>query len=184
MDRRKYPFDIIFTTGYNEYAVQAFSLSAVDYLMKPIDPDRLRHAVNRAMYLRNNAAASEKYGILLQQMRGERPNKIALSTEEGDIFVKVKDIVHMEANGAYTKIFLTSGEMVMVSKNLRFFSDALAQHDMFFRTHRSFLVNIYEIKNTKTKGGTTLHMSNGKDVEVSRSKRNDFEAFYKTNMIK
>jgi len=170
-------FEVIFTTAYSEFALQAFKVSATDYLLKPIDVAELQHAVEKVKQDKDRLGENimERMKQLLQNMATPEPEnyKLALPTAEGLTFIKVKDIMYLKASGNYTEIFMADGSKQLVSKNLKEYDDLLSpQH--FFRTHHSFLVNINCIKSyVKGEGGYVI-MNDGASLDVSRRKKEAF----------
>ena len=166
-------FSIIFTTAYSEYAVQAFQVSAVDYLLKPIQIDALQKAVEKAKSLaRNNN--TDKYDTLKSNVGGNGIQKIALPVSNGLMFVPLSDLELVEADGSYSHFVLKNGEKIMVSKRLKEFESALLNSQKFFRPHRSYIVNIDSIKQYVKSDGGYLLMQNGAQVSLSREMRDEF----------
>jgi len=154
-------FALIFTTAYDAYAIKAFKFSAIDYLLKPIDPSELQHAIERAHKAKNPTITP------VESNKAEQ--KIVLKTTDQRYVLAIKDIFYLEADGSYT-IFHTQSEKIMVSKNLKYYEDLLQEYD-FVRSHNSYLVSKYHIKALKT---NTLILSNGSEVPVSHRKRKLF----------
>lgn len=147
-------FQIIFATAYNQYAIKAFKLSAVDYLLKPIDADQLKDAVARAQKQREKQTTS--YQLLKHQLMGDR-GKLALPQANGIKFIPFADILFLKGDRAYTEIHCTSGTMLLASRNLSYFEQALDHAPQFFRSHRSYIVNTKAITEyVKSDGGYLL----------------------------
>lgn len=171
---RDIDFEIIFVTAYNEYALRAFEVSAIDYLLKPVDIDKLKTAVEKARKKIDRNDMQQRMELLKETFRSRQFSKIALPMAEGLLFVETADIVYLEADGAYTEVWLKNGSKIVVSKKLKFFEDVLAENPGFFRSHRSFIVNInYIRKYSKTE--SIISLDNGKTVTVSRDRKADFE---------
>lgn len=166
-------FKVIFLTAYNQYAVRAFKYSALDYLLKPLSEEDLIQAVKKAV---NTAVLPDlqQYDVLQQfnPLRKSQPAKIVIPTLEGLIFIEVSDIVHCDSDGSYCRIWMTSGESMLVSKSLREVEEML-HLDFFYRSHYSHLINLHHIKKFVRADGDVL-MSNGNTVPVARSKRQEF----------
>jgi two-component system LytT family response regulator len=164
-------FDIIFTTGYNEYAIKAFRFSALDYLLKPVDKDELQKAVSKI-----NQVSSQDMGqqlqILLQKLENKPIplQKIALPTLEGFELISLETIVQCESDGNYTLVFLKNGKKFMVSRSLKEMEELLEGHP-FLRVHHSHLVNLNEIIRYIRGEGGYLVMSDNTSVNVSRSRK-------------
>lgn len=171
-------FEVIFTTAYDEYAVKAFKINAIDYLLKPIDEDELAAAVKKA---------EERIGVRSKKTKSsetENPQqniirKIALPTFEGLVFVEVDKIIYCQSDNNYTKIFLKEGKDLFISKTLKEMEEVLGQYH-FYRVHNSFMVNLNEIKNYIKADGGYLIMSNDGKVRVSRSKKEGLLQLFQT----
>ena len=163
---------VIFTTAYEEYAVRAFRYSALDYLIKPIDPGELRTAVDKAMVrIKERESApdttSRRYA-----------DKIAIPSPEGLLFVDAADIIYCQAQSNYTELFLIDGQKLTSSYTLKSFEDLLTGRD-FFRTHKSFLINLKHIDTYRKGEGGVVVMSNGREIEVARRNKSGFLNLFK-----
>ncbi len=159
-------FSIIFTTAYNNYAIQAFKLSAVDYLLKPIEPEELERSMDR--YIRN--AGKKEYGILKHNLQTGAPKKIALSTGNAIRFVEIASILFMKAEGAYTQITLNDHSTILVSKGLKNYEEILSENPRFYRCHKSYIVNLDAITEYIKSDGGYLIVANKYDVSISSEK--------------
>jgi two-component system LytT family response regulator len=158
-------FQVIFTTAYDTYTLEALRLSAVDYLVKPIDEDELHNAISR---LKKRVADEARRTPAPAQ--GSEPRKLALSTAEGIYFVNRASIVRVEAMSNYSTFYLQEGKKIIVSKTLKEYEDIL-QGISFLRVNRSVIVNLdYVVKYKKGEGGT-LELSDGAQIEVSPSRK-------------
>lgn len=170
-------FDIIFTTAFNHYAINAIRFSALDYLLKPVDVDDLKAAVARFEIKKHDEAAlNYKFQNLLSNMQNDNRNK-KIGIPDGDslIFINIQDLIRCHSDGSYTSFHLVSGKKILASKPIGEYEELL-QEERFFRIHRSYLVNLDHIKKyVKGEGGYVV-MSDGAEVEVSRRKKNDFIA--------
>ena len=165
-------FDIVFVTAYSEYAVRAFQVSAVDYLVKPIQADYLKTAIERVEQNRN--ISKERYDVLKKYTAANEIQRIALPISNGLLFTDLKDIIYIKAEGSYSCFHLTDGRKVLVSKKIKEFENILLPTGHFFRTHRTYLINLHKIKQyIKTDGGHIL-MNNGDIVSISRELKEDF----------
>jgi two-component system LytT family response regulator len=171
-------FEIIFVTAYNQYALKAFEVSAVDYLLKPIDGDLLAKAVEKAAKRIGTTQMQENLKTLKQNTETDTFSRIALPVSEGLLFVEVEDIVLLEAEGSYTNVHLRNKEVLFVSKGLSFFEQILSTRKTFYRCHRSYLLNIKFIKKLNRNEGH-VELDNGKKVPISRDKKSDFEQLLK-----
>lgn len=166
-------FGIIFTTAYNEYAIQAIRHSALDYLLKPIDKDELIRALERAKLSKSVKPAGRINELLDIIAMGKDFGKIALPTLEGLMIINVNDIVYCESESAYTKFIFTDKKCITVSKVLKD-AEMLLHEKGFFRVHNSYLINLKYISRYIRGNGGEVIMSDGKNIPVSRTKRQDF----------
>jgi two-component system LytT family response regulator len=167
-------FHIIFTTAYDQYAIKAIKYAAFDYLLKPIDIEELKMAVEKIETTENNQT-KKQVELLQQNMQHPKRqlNKLAIPTLEGLLFFDINDIVHLEANSNYTNIHLANKTKVIASKTLKDFEDLLPE-DVFFRTHHSHLINLNYIKRYIKGDGGQIELQNGMYVDVARRKKEEF----------
>ena len=168
-------FELIFTTAYDQYAIQAIRFSALDYLVKPIETSLLKEAVERAIEKRQVDSANQRLENLLHNLVDEKNtnNRIAIPSMEELQFINITDIVYLEAESNYTFIHLSSAPKITVSKTLKEFEELLPPY-RFIRIHHSFIINKDHInKYLKGDGGQVL-MSNGSLLDVSRRKKEEF----------
>ncbi len=170
----KVSFEIIFTTGYDSYMLRAIKLSAIDYLLKPINLLELRTAIEKAEQKRNQLIMNKNLEILMSNFRNNfQEHQIAISSSDGFVFVKVSNIIYLESEGAYTYFFLKHNEKIITSKNIKEYEELLADHQ-FFRVHKSYIINMAEIiKYVRGEGGYVL-MSNNVSIDVSRRRKEEF----------
>lgn len=169
-------FELIFATGYSEFAIKAFELSAIDYLLKPIQIDKLESAVEKLKMKLQHATMHDRLETLKENLKDNDITKIALPVADGLIFVDIARIVLCEADGAYTHVWLKDGSNILISKKLKFFEELLIPKGQFFRTHRSSIININYIKKyTRAEG--YLQLDNNKNVKVARDKKAEFEKY-------
>lgn len=171
---REIDFQVIFVTAYNEYAIKAFEVSAVDYLLKPVDIDKLKSAIAKVEEKLNSFDMQNKLEVLKDSFKTGQFNRIALPVSEGLLFIEVPDIVFLEAEGSYTNVWLRNGSKILVSKKLKFFEEILDARPNFFRSHRSFIVNINFLKKYN-KNESSLTLDNGKTAYISRDRKAEFE---------
>lgn len=166
-------FQLIFTTAHNQYAIQAIRFSAIDYLLKPIDPSELVMALQKAIQNISNNTMQKQLSVLLQQYSGKNDTgkQIVLKDIDKTYFIKVSDILYCEAEGSYAKFYLTNSDPIFVSRNLRYYEELLAPAG-FIRTHHSCLVNPSKIKiyDRKTDSGTLI-LEGGYSIPVSQRKK-------------
>jgi len=164
-------FELIFTTSYDQYAIKAFRFSALDYLLKPIDRDDLRKAVQKAVNS-NSHISSQQVKILLEKLNHPTitVNKIAIPTLEGLQMILVESIIHCEADRNYTIINLKNKQKMVASKTLKEIEETLEDYP-FIRVHHSHIINLNEVEKYMKGEGGYLLMSNGANVDVSRSRK-------------
>jgi two-component system LytT family response regulator len=166
-------FKIIFTTAYDNYAIQAFRMSALDYLLKPIDSKYLQEAVEKFRKTGVPHSQASQVGLLHEK----KLQTLALSSIDEIRFVNLDEIIRLEADNNYTVFYLTSGEKVLVSNTLKIYEDILSPHS-FFRVHNSHIINLVKVKKyLKGKGGIAV-MSDGSYIEISPRKKDDFLKAY------
>lgn len=167
-------FQVIFTTAYSEYAVKAFELNAVDYLLKPLRDEQVAAAVEKAIDELGKAQINERLAELKNTLGANKVRKIGLPVSNGVLFVKFDDIILMEAERMYTKVYTTSDDEILVSKPLKFFVDLLSDATEFYKPHRSFLINLKFLKRYVTSDGGYIVMENEKSVSISKEKKEEF----------
>lgn len=172
-------FEIIFTTAYNEFAIDAFKTSAVDFLLKPIDEEELVAATNRALGKAHNKSLSHRLELLENSLSNLSINKIALEVPYGMIFIKPQDIILFEADGMYTKVHLIDNKIELICKPLKHFVTQLKENQLFYKPHRSFLINLNYIKEIKKTDGFYIIMDSKKLVPVSRENKSSFQEMIK-----
>lgn len=165
-DEQEVNFSIIFTTAYNQYAIQAFKLAAVDYLLKPIESDELIQAVER--FKKNQQ--QKDYSILRQNLVPGNPKKIAIPTVNSIKFIETDKITHLKADGAYTHIHLKDHTKLTTSKSLKTLEHMLSGFNHFFRCHKSFIVNIHFVNEYVKSDGGSLIVNEKEEVQLSSEK--------------
>jgi two-component system LytT family response regulator len=165
-------FQVIFTTSYDQYAIKAIRFSALDYLLKPVDPQELKAAVKKSAGLLSAGMLPGQLDILREKIRQPAAlvNRIALPTMEGLEMVPVDSILYCTANSNYTSLVLKDRQKLLVSRTLKEIEEMLEDYP-FLRIHHSCLVNLHEIKKYIRGEGGTLLMSDGVEVAVSRSRK-------------
>jgi two-component system, LytTR family, response regulator len=161
-------FALVFVTAYDKFALKAFSYSAIDYLLKPVETQELIRAVARAE--KQQHILKEQVQLLKQQlMHSSKPmsDKIALPYQNGVTFAKLTDVIYCEADDSYTKFFLTDGQHYLITKSLKEIQDLLEDRG-FMRIHRQFIINLDHIKKFYKGEGSYIIMSNNVSIPVSR----------------
>lgn len=165
-------FDIVFTTAYEDYALRAFQVSAIDYLLKPLQIPQVIKAIEKARKNKSNKSPRENVEVFKINQKEAHFKKIALTVADSLVFVEPDDIVLLVADGSYTTIYLRSAPFkVVVSRNLTHFEQLLT-HKQFFRAHRSNLVNVNHIKEF-IRSENLLHLNNGEKVSIARDKKDE-----------
>jgi two-component system LytT family response regulator len=171
-------FEVIFVTAHNEYLLQALQFSAIDYLMKPVDEDRLMEAVQRVkkrLKLERNTVQTETLLYNINKAGNPLEMRLCLPTLKGFTIVKLEEIVYCEAQRSYTIFRLVNSKTITISKPLFDYEQLLAG-TTFLRIHKSFLINLLHIKEYVRGEGGTVVMNNGMEIEVSRRKKELFLA--------
>lgn len=166
------PFAVIFTTSYDQYAIKAIHLSALDYLLKPIDPDELMAAVQKVQR-QKKLPSTEQFELLFDRLHHKISGfrNIAIPTLEGFELIPVDEIIYCEADDNYTYLLLKDKRKVTASRTLKSIEDQLRDFPYFVRVHHSYIVNINEVtKYVKGEGGYLI-MSDRSVVNVSRSRK-------------
>ena len=171
-------FRVVFVTAFDAYAVEAFKLSAVDYLLKPVEGDDIVRSVQKIKndIVRNqNLVSTQLLQLekLLMHNTNSAETKIGIGMADKIVFVNITDILYCEASGSYTNVFLQDGTKMVASKSLGDFEAQLMQNK-FFRIHHSHLINLNRVKEFQRHDGGYVIMENNKQLEVSQRKRKDF----------
>ncbi len=166
-------FKVIFITAYDQYAIKAFKFSALDYLLKPVNSDELKEAVDKAEEL-----SQQEINTKLNTLTGNRhtddqlKKKIILKTFDNIYLVKVCEIIYAESDNRYSTIYLASGEKVVVSNVLKHYQEMLEEYG-FYRVHKSFLINLEHIHRFEKADGGFVILSQGARVPVASRKREE-----------
>ena len=163
-DEKEVDFSIIFTTAYNEYAIQAFKFSAIDYLLKPIHPEQLKNALER---VKKQKQKIENFRALKENMHQEDLTKIAVPCGNKLIFLDTANILYIKAEGAYSEVHCTDGTKNLISRNLKNFEDILCVDNGFIRTHRSYIVNFKKVLAYNKSEGGSLELVTGVEIPIS-----------------
>ncbi len=166
--------DVIFTTAFDHYALKAIKYSAIDYILKPIDPEELKIAVEKIKQKQINNPSLNQLQLLLQNFKQPDSSlaKISLPSIHGHEIVFVKDIIRLESDSHYSIIYLTGKRKIMVAKTLKNYEDILPS-DKFYRIHTSHLVNVEHVVRVNNKDNIAI-MIDDSSVEISRRKKEEF----------
>lgn len=167
-------FEIIFTTAYSQYALQAFEMKALDYLLKPIRPTKVSEIVSKIRESQDRDNIDEKFRELKEALTKVNFNKIGLPSSDGIHFVPMEEIIHLEADGMYTNIYTSNGKEFVVSKPLKYFSNLVESSNYFYRPHRSHIFNFKYLKQYVRKKGNYIVLENDQILPISKDKREEF----------
>jgi len=163
-------FKLIFITAFNEYAIKAFKFNALDYLLKPIDPEELKTAIEK---VKAEVNSTNELNLLLQNFETNKKNeeqKLVIKTTQRTHFIPIKDILYFQSDGSYSKI-VTKDTSILASKNLKHFQE-LVPAEIFIRTHQSFLVNKLHIVSLKN---NTILLNNDVEIPISVRRKSDIK---------
>lgn len=162
-------FRIIFITASDAHAIKAFRYAAIDYLLKPVDPDELKLAIQKLK--EKSSSENEKYKLLNESLKTDnKQSRLALHTQEKIHVVNIADIIRCESNINYTEFHFTDDKKLMVTKTLKEFEDLLSEHG-FFRVHQSHLINTAYLREFIKSDGGSIRMENGHIIPVSTRKK-------------
>lgn len=174
INKESFKFEIIFTTAYSEYAIKAFQLAAIDYILKPVRPSQVKQAVDRAIQFIGKSNINLKLDALQQGMQSASFKKIALPIADGIRFVSLDDLIILEADGMYTKITMKDETTTIISKPLKHFADLLESYPAFYKPHRSYLIHLRYIKQYVKSDGGYVIMDTGHSVSIAKDKKDEF----------
>lgn len=175
-DEEELTFDIIFTTAYNEYAIQAFRFSAIDYLLKPLQYQQLQEAVDRFIK-KNEKEAGKRLEALKENLNTDEPvgeKRIVVPIGQSLKFLRLSDIVMIKGEGAYSEVNLKDGEKLLASKNLKHFEDMLSGVPRFFRSHKSYIINVQEVVEYSKSDGGMIQLKGNLNAGISPDKLEEF----------
>jgi two-component system LytT family response regulator len=167
-------FEVIFITAHEEFAIQAIKFSALDYLLKPVDPLELKEAVEKAIKAVNTKKIDNQIDALQNNILPNQKKRLVLKTHESVFIVELHDIIRCEADKNYTSFILNGGKKIVVSKTLKDYETLLVGHN-FMRVQQSHLINIDFIERYDKANGGFVIMKDGSEVPLSSAKR---EAFF------
>ncbi|MBA3682998.1 MAG: response regulator transcription factor [Bacteroidetes bacterium] len=168
-------FELIFATASDQHAIRAIKYSACDYLLKPIDIEELKNAVDKVSQKKNASPNMENLNFLIQQLKKSDDSfqKITLPTGNAYEIVNIKDIIRCEADGSYTTFFLTDKRKLMISAGLKHYEELLPESE-FIRVHHHHLINMNHVVRFLKEDGGYAVMSDGTKIEISRRKKDAF----------
>lgn len=166
-------FSIIFTTAYNHYAIEALKISAVDYLLKPLNKEDIEEALGR-FETKNSAYNQESFSSLKSIITHKKINKIAIPAGNQLHFIKPENIVYIKADNSYSELYLENGNQMIVSRSIKNFEDGLKDNPCFCRIHKSYLINTHFVEKYDKSNGGWVTLSNKKELPVSSEKIDAF----------
>lgn len=167
-------FDIIFVTAFDQYAIKAFELSAIDYLVKPIDRNRLMAAVEKLQHKIEKQKKIEDYQVLLDTIKEREYKQIILPELGNRRIIAIQTIIAIEADGSYSKIYTVENKPLTTSKNLKYFENLLPEDASFFRPHRTWIINLKYIE-IINKSNLTIQLAQNITAKISRTRFSAFE---------
>jgi len=173
LDRFPKPdFNVIFTTAFDDYALRAFRYSAIDYLVKPVDPDLLAEALHRVQADTSITNRHRQFEQLKINTSTKTFGQMTLNTGDGLIFIQTNEIIHLIAEGNYTYVHLINGEKHLVNRSMKEFDDMLPELG-FFRIHQSHLVNTAQIRKYLKEDGGFIVMQDGAKLPIARRRKEE-----------
>jgi len=168
-------FEVVFVTAFDKYMLQALKYSALDFLLKPVNIDELKNAVQNAELRIRKNSINQQLSILLDNFKKQESGlkKIAIPTVDGFDFILIENIIRCEAQGAYTRIHVTDSKKILVSRPLKDFENLLPE-DIFFRIHNSHLINLNYIKKYNRGRGGLVELDDGSVLEVAARRKDEF----------
>lgn len=163
-------FEIVFITAYERYAIRAFQVAAIDYLLKPIDIDRLKEAVEKLENKFKTHQIKEQYQVLIEGLQSREVKSIVVSTQRERYVLATTDILAIKAQEAYCYIYTLDGKEYMVSKHLKYYESLLEDTQHFFRTHKSWIVNLEHIL-SYSKSPLEIQLQTGLVAKLSKYKK-------------
>lgn len=163
-------FQVIFITGHNDYAIRAFKFSALDYILKPVDPEDLERAVKKAQKELASGESRLQLKALENNFSDRKPSKIILKDSDNVYLISISEIIRCEADGNYTHFFLEDKRKLTISTTLKEY-DQLLSDQGFFRSHQSHLINLNFFNRLEKKDGGIIYMKDGSAVPISTRKR-------------
>ena len=165
-------FDVVFTTAYNQYAIQAIKANALDYLLKPVQINELQECINKKKETLGESSEGSQIEQLLASLSKPQKSRLMVSSIEGFDIVEMDEIIHIKGDLQYSIIHVENGKNLTVSKNLNQMAKEL--NDSFCRVHKSHIINLNKVKNyIKGSGGQVL-MDNGDVIDIARRRKEEF----------
>lgn len=170
-DSSEVNFDLVFITAYSQFAVDAFELSAADYLLKPVSAANLVKTVNRLEKRNQKFEHTQVFNALKNNLDSDGEKKIAITVGQTIKLIDLKNLMYMKADRSYTEVVLSNEQMFVVSKNLGQFEDALANCPNFARINKSYIINLNFISEINRSDGGSIKLNNNFEINISLEKR-------------
>lgn len=164
-------YNVIFSTAYDQYAIRAFDVAALHYILKPVKPEDLNEAIDRYKAVKDDDI-DKKIEIYTEALK-EKPSRLILPTSSGMHIIEIQEIVRCESSNNYTTFFLTNGKKIVVSKSIQIYEHMLSKTH-FCRIHNKHIVNLKFIKKYVKGRGGHVELSNGSKVDVSDGRKKNF----------
>ncbi len=173
--------NIVFITAHEQYAIKAFRFSALDFLLKPVDPDELQKVIEKIKKVLDRNDSYAHIDLLLENIRKKVDNfkRIALSTSDGIHLFEISDIIRCESEDNYTKFFIKNSKPILISKTLKEYEELLSEHG-FERIHQSHLINLSYLKSYIKKDGGYVVMADNSNLPISQRKKDRLQELLKT----
>lgn len=166
-------FEVIFITAHEEFAIKAIKFSALDYLLKPIDPEELRAALDRAFQTSENKKETSQFDALQHNIQPHLKRKLVLKTQESMHVIELEDIIRCESDRNYTQFYLAGGKKILVSRTMKEYETILSGLN-FLRIHQSHLINLNFVDRYDKGNGGAVIMKDGSEIPLSPNKRDLF----------
>jgi len=177
----KIPAQVVFTTAYNSYAINAFRLSAIDYLLKPISEDQLEEAMEKVRSNKHLKDSNKRLEALSNNLQEGKSAVLSIPIQGGFEYIPLDQILFIEADGSYARIVCADNKSKLVSKNLKYFEGILDTANHFVRSHRSFLVNMKHVVSFNKSEGGSLILSMNNPIPISRERKQEVLDYLKEN---
>ncbi|MGX9986008.1 LytR/AlgR family response regulator transcription factor [Soonwooa purpurea] len=172
-----FDFKFVFTTAYDQYAIKALKMNALDYLQKPISYEDVEDVIVK--FRQDQIQASkEQLSNVYKFSKDKIQDRLALSVQEGLLFVMIEDIMYVEASGSYSNIVMKDQTKYLISKGISMFEEVLSDHSFFFRAHKSYMISLKFVKQYIRGDGGEIVMHDGKYVNISRNKKAEFLSLF------
>lgn len=167
-------FKSVFATAHDHFAIKAIKYSAFDFLVKPFQANELEQALLKLkIEILKKDNYQEKFELLFNELKGKINHKIGINSADSVRYVEVNKIVRLEADGSYCSIFLDSNEVIVASKNMKFF-EQLLPINQFIKVHRTHIINVHFVDSIIKNDGGSIKLSTGVEIPISRRKKDDF----------